>query len=50
MLVAKGYEFQSDTDTEVAVNLIQYFYNGDILSAVAEAARRLEGSYALGIL
>ena len=50
MLVAKGVTFRSETDTEVAVNLISYFYKGDLLKAVAEAALRLEGSYALGIL
>jgi glucosamine--fructose-6-phosphate aminotransferase (isomerizing) len=50
MLVSKGFEFKSETDTEVAVNLIQYFYKGDIVKAVAEAARRMEGSYALGIV
>ncbi len=49
MLIAKGVTFKSETDTEVAVNLIQYFYEGDIKKAVAEAALRMEGSYALGI-
>jgi glucosamine--fructose-6-phosphate aminotransferase (isomerizing) len=51
-LIAKGFEFTSETDTEVAVNLIQHYYNkhGDIVRAVASAARRMEGSYALGIL
>ena len=50
MLISKGIEFKSETDTEVAVNLIEYFYKGDILKAVSEAALRLEGSYALGII
>lgn len=50
MLISKGIEFQSETDTEVAVNLIQYFYKGDILKAVSEATRRMVGSYALGIV
>ncbi len=50
MLIAKGVQFKSETDTEVACNLIQYFYDGDILKAVSEAALRLEGSYALGIV
>ena len=50
MLIAKGVTFKSETDTEVAVNLIQYFYEGDIKKAVAEAALRMEGSYALGII
>lgn len=50
MLMAKGIEFKSETDTEVAVNLIQYFYKGDILKAVSDATLRMEGSYALGIV
>jgi glucosamine--fructose-6-phosphate aminotransferase (isomerizing) len=50
MLISKGFEFKSETDTEVAVNLIQLYYKGDILKAVSEAARRMEGSYALGIV
>ncbi|MEL4105732.1 glutamine--fructose-6-phosphate transaminase (isomerizing) [Oscillospiraceae bacterium WX1] len=50
MLTAKGFTFKSETDTEVAVNLIQYFYKGDILNAVSEAVLRMEGSYALGIV
>jgi glucosamine--fructose-6-phosphate aminotransferase (isomerizing) len=51
-LSSKGYRFRSETDTEVAVNLIAHFYDesGDIKLAVAQAARRMEGSYALGIL
>jgi glucosamine--fructose-6-phosphate aminotransferase (isomerizing) len=51
-LVSKGYCFKSETDTEVAVNLIAFFYaeSGDIRLAVTQAARRMEGSYALGIL
>jgi glutamine---fructose-6-phosphate transaminase (isomerizing) len=50
MLISKGIEFKSETDTEVAVNLIQYYYKGDILKAVSQAALRMEGSYALGIM
>ncbi len=50
MLISKGVAFKSETDTEVAVNLIQYFYEGDIKKAVSEAALRMEGSYALGIV
>ena len=52
MLTSKGYKFKSQTDTEIAVNLISYFYkgDGDVLSAIAEAARRMEGSYALGVI
>lgn len=50
MLEAQGFVFRSETDTEVAVDLIQYFYKGNILEAIAEATRRMEGSYALGVI
>ena len=46
-LISKGYEFASDTDTEVISQLMDYYYHGD----PTEAARsHLMGSYALGIL
>ena len=41
MLISKGFEFKSETDTEVAVNLIQLYYKGDILKAVSK--RRGDG-------
>lgn len=50
MLINRGRVFQSETDTEVAAQLIDYYYKGDILEAVARAVRELEGSYALGIV
>ncbi|MBC8571139.1 glutamine--fructose-6-phosphate transaminase (isomerizing) [Zongyangia hominis] len=50
MLQGDGYVFQSETDTEVVVNLIDSFYHGDPLEAIREAVLRLEGSYALGII
>ncbi|MEA4894013.1 MAG: glutamine--fructose-6-phosphate transaminase (isomerizing) [Oscillospiraceae bacterium] len=50
MLINRGRVFQSETDTEVAAQLIDYYYKGDILEAVARAVRELEGSYALGII
>lgn len=50
MLISEGYSFQSETDTEVVVNLIDSFYHGDPLEAIREAVLRLEGSYALGII
>ncbi len=49
-LKAKGVEFVSDTDTEVAAHLINYFYRGDLKTAVMEAITRLEGSYALAVM
>jgi glucosamine--fructose-6-phosphate aminotransferase (isomerizing) len=49
-LIDKGYVFQSDTDTEVVAHLIDHFYKGDLVSAVIECMKRLEGSFALGII
>ena len=50
MLINRGRVFQSETDTEVAAQLIDFYYKGDILEAVARAVREIEGSYALGIV
>lgn len=50
MLINRGRVFKSETDTEVAAQLIDYYYEGSILEAVSKAARELEGSYALGII
>lgn len=49
-LEKKGYVFASDTDTEVISHLIQEYYNGDILDTVIQVLKKLEGSYALGIV
>ena len=50
MLTDKGYEFVSDTDTEVLAHLLDYYYKGNPLEAVTKVLHRVEGSYALGIL
>jgi glucosamine--fructose-6-phosphate aminotransferase (isomerizing) len=49
-LAANGHRLVSDTDTEVLPHLIEHFYQGDLLAAVLEAARRIEGSYAMAVL
>lgn len=51
-LQENGKRFSSETDTEVAANLLEYFYEreGDLIAAARCAAARMEGSYALGIL
>ena len=49
-LQSKGYEFVSETDTEVLAHLLDYYYEGDPLEAIAKIMHRVEGSYALGIL
>ena len=46
----KGVEFNSETDTEVVVRLLQLFYDGDVLSAVKSAVSRLSGSYAIVVM
>lgn len=49
-LVKRGYTFLSQTDTEVAAHLIDYYYEGDPIRAIQKAQKKLEGSYAFGIL
>ena len=49
-LEEKGYIFSSDTDTEVISQLIQDMYNGNILDTVSKVVKKLEGSYAIGVL
>jgi glucosamine--fructose-6-phosphate aminotransferase (isomerizing) len=60
-LQGQGVVFQSETDSEVVVNLIDYYYrttagpgqdapHDRLLSAVLAALKRLEGSYALGVI
>ncbi len=49
-LTEKGYHFESETDTEVIVHLVEMYYQGDFKRAVMKASSRLQGSYALGIL
>lgn len=49
-LIQKGYNFNSDTDTEVVAHLIHSLYKGDLFKAVTETLKCLRGSYALGVL
>ena len=49
-LMEKGYHFDSETDTEVVVHLMEMYYQGDLKQAVMRTSARLCGSYALGIL
>lgn len=50
-LLAEGFQFHSETDTETAVHLIHYHYNKthDLIPAIRAAVNELEGAYALGI-
>lgn len=49
-LTEKGYQFISDTDTEVIAHLLDHYYQGNPLQAIVKIMHRMEGSYALGIL
>jgi glutamine---fructose-6-phosphate transaminase (isomerizing) len=49
-LEEKGHKFKSETDTEVIAHLIEENYKDDMIKAVSEALKKVEGSYALGII
>ena len=52
-LIRKGYQFYSETDTEVAVKLIDYYYKkyeGTPVDALNHAMIRIRGSYALAVM
>ena len=51
-LIQKGAHFLSETDTEVAVQLLEYYYREceNMLEAVAKLVHRIEGAYAFGII
>jgi glucosamine--fructose-6-phosphate aminotransferase (isomerizing) len=49
-LQAKGYRFESQTDTEVIAHLVHSLHQGDLLDAVRRAAGRLKGAYAIAVV
>ena len=49
-LISKGYQFKSETDTEVVAQLMDYYYKGNPLEAIIKVMNRVQGSYALGIV
>lgn len=51
-MIAAGYRFESETDAEVIVHLIDYYYEQerDLLAAVRATVQRLEGAYAIGVI
>ena len=50
LLQQQGYTFESETDTEVLVKLIDSCYQGDPLKAILEALGKVRGSYAIAVL
>ena len=49
-LLAQGRTFQSETDTEVVAQLLDYYYDGNPLDTIIKVMHELEGSFALGIV
>lgn len=49
-LKEKGYNFLSETDTEVLPHLLDLYYDGDMVEAVKKVVNKVEGSYALAVL
>jgi glucosamine--fructose-6-phosphate aminotransferase (isomerizing) len=49
-LLSAGYEFESETDTEVIAHLIDSYYEDDLLKAVIQAADQLRGAFSLAII
>ena len=47
LLQAKGYVFNSQTDTEVIVHLVDSLYDGDVFEALKAAVQQLRGAYAI---
>jgi glucosamine--fructose-6-phosphate aminotransferase (isomerizing) len=48
-LIAAGYVFDSQTDTEVIAHLVDQLYEGDLFDAVQRAVRQLHGAYAIAV-
>ena len=49
-LTGMGYQFSSETDSEVLAHLIHFYYKKDLLEATIKALEHVEGSYALAVL
>ncbi len=49
-LEKKGYEFESQTDTETVAKLLDFYFDGDPIGTIGKVISEIEGSYALGIM
>lgn len=49
-LLDQGFTLKSDTDSEVIAHLLEFYYDGNVASALQKVASKLIGSYALGII
>ena len=49
-LIGQGYDFKSDTDTEVFVQLLDYNYENNLLDAVLKSVNMIRGAYAMAII
>ena len=49
-LLEQGYTFQSQTDSEVIVHMLDYYYQGDMMYALKKCVQYLQGSFALCVV
>ena len=49
-LEKEGYVFKTETDTEILVQLVRFYYDGDICEAVRNALSQVEGAYGLAVI
>jgi len=49
-LINKGYEFKSDTDTEVIAHLFEELFTGDLLDTAFKVVKKIKGAYAAGVI
>ncbi len=49
-LIEKGYTFQSQTDSEVIVHMLDYYYSGNMVEALQKTVSYLQGSFALCVV
>lgn len=49
-LKKRGVDFVSETDTEVIAQMLEYYYDGNILETISKVISKVDGSYALGII